>query len=425
MLSRFQYILLFSILLFSNLKAVAQISMPDNVYVGAVKHYWVDSIIGSGSTYTWKIDHIIRQSGPVDLFSITWNTTGVYFLEVQKTSANNCPSEVKSGWVYVIAAPVLGTITSQTNVPCFNGNTGSVTVAGSGENAPYEYKLGEGAYQSSGTFNSLTAGNYIVAVRDATLSTFKVPVTIIQPTSALTVSTLHTNIQCYGEATGTASAMVAGGTEPYSYSWNSIPAQISATISGLVAGTYLVKVTDRNDCTAESPATIVSEKQLPNAAFTFSLSGLNTFSFINASTNATAYTWDLGDSQISTSVNPIHVYATSGTYTVKLTVSNSCGTDLIIREITIPELEFFNGFSPNGDGQNDDWNIPVLNYFPINSVLIINRWGSEIWKGINYNNKDIVWKGKNMNGENMPDGTYYYIINYNNIEKRGWVFIKR
>jgi gliding motility-associated-like protein len=271
----------------------------------------------------------------------------------------------------------------------------------------------------------LTAGIYTVTVRDASLSTFNVPVTITQPTSALTVSTVHTNIQCPGEATGTASAIVAGGTEPYSYSWNSNPVQTSATISGLVSGTYIVKVTDRNGCIAESPVTIVSEKQLPNAAFTYSLSGLNTFTFVNASTNAISYLWDFGDNQASASVNPIHIYAAPGSYTVKLTATNSCGSDIETQVVIVPELEFFNGFSPNGDGQNDNWNIPVLNYYPVNDVTIINRWGSEVWKGINYDNKTVVWTGKNMKGEDMPDGTYYYIINYNNTEKRGWVFIKR
>lgn len=346
---------------------------------------------------------------------------GSYVVTIQ--DKNLCSFDIP---VTITQPPILlGTVTSQTNVPCFDGNTGSITVAGSGGNAPYEYKLGAGAYQSSGTFNSLTAGIYTVTVRDATLNTFNIPVTITQPTSVLTVSTVHTNIQCPGEATGTAAAIVAGGTEPYSYSWNSTPVQTAATISGLIAGTYIVKVTDRNGCTAESPVTIVSEKQLPNAVFTSSLSGLNTFTFVNASTDAISYLWDFGDNQASASANPIHVYAATGTYTVKLTATNSCGSDIETQVVIVPELEFFNGFSPNGDGLNDDWNIPILNYYPVNDVTIINRWGSEVWKGINYDNKTVVWTGKNMKGEDMPDGTYYYIINYNNTEKRGWVFIKR
>jgi len=93
--------------------------------------------------------------------------------------------------------------------------------------------------------------------------------------------------------------------------------------------------------------------------------------------------------------------------------------------VTVNPAEFYNGISPNGDGINDWWNIPMLNCYPTNTVLIINRWGSEIWSGSNYDNETVKWTGQDMNGINLPDGTYYYIIKYNNTEKRGWVFIKR
>jgi len=87
--------------------------------------------------------------------------------------------------------------------------------------------------------------------------------------------------------------------------------------------------------------------------------------------------------------------------------------------------EFYTGISPNGDGVNDWWNIPMLNCYPSNTVLITNRWGSEVWNGTNYDNVNVRWAGQDMNGTDLADGTYYYIIRYNNTEKRGWVFIKR
>jgi gliding motility-associated-like protein len=90
-----------------------------------------------------------------------------------------------------------------------------------------------------------------------------------------------------------------------------------------------------------------------------------------------------------------------------------------------PPFEFFNGFSPNGDGINDWWNIPMLDKYTNNKVTIINRWGSEVWIMDNYDNKLKVFKGQNMNGDELPDGTYFYIIKYDNREKRGWVIIKR
>ena len=57
------------------------------------------------------------------------------------------------------ASSVSGSITSQTNVVCFGSNTGSVTVAGSGGTAPYDYKSGTGSYQASGTFGISQQGH--------------------------------------------------------------------------------------------------------------------------------------------------------------------------------------------------------------------------------------------------------------------------
>jgi gliding motility-associated-like protein len=94
-------------------------------------------------------------------------------------------------------------------------------------------------------------------------------------------------------------------------------------------------------------------------------------------------------------------------------------------EISMVEIEFFNGFSPNGDGKNDTWRIPILDVYPQNDVIIVNRWGSEVWSTNNYSNTTNIWSGQNKNGVDLPDGTYYYIIRFNNEEKRGWVIIKR
>jgi PKD repeat protein len=50
--------------------------------------------------------------------------------------------------------------------------------------------------------------------------------------------------------------------------------------------------------------------------------------FTDASTDATGWSWDFGDGSTSTSQNPAHTYATSGTYTVTLTTTNSFGTSM-------------------------------------------------------------------------------------------------
>ncbi len=165
---------------------------------------------------------------------------------------------------------------------------------------------------------------------------------------------------------------------------------------------------------------------LPVASFTSSMIDFTSYSFVNTSTNAASYLWNFGDGVTSIVANPIHIYEGAGSYLAMLIATNSCTSDTAIQILDVVcGTEFFNGFSPNGDGLNDYWNIPMLNCYPDNNVLIINRWGSEVWSGDNYNNNSVRWTGQNMNNNDLPDGTYYYIITYGGIEKRGWVFIKR
>ena len=101
------------------------------------------------------------------------------------------------------ASSVGGAITSQTNVLCTGTNTGNVTVEGSGGTPPYQFRLGTGSYQSSGTFSALSAGSYIVTVQDANLCTFDVPLVITEPLTALAINAVSTsNATCAGSATG-------------------------------------------------------------------------------------------------------------------------------------------------------------------------------------------------------------------------------
>ncbi len=66
--------------------------------------------------------------------------------------------------------------------------------------------------------------------------------------------------------------------------------------------------------------------------------------------------------------------------------------------------------TPNGDGQNDFWKINEIENFPKNTVVIVDRWGSEIYTASGYNNESTAWGGSNKKGDLVPTGTYYYFI---------------
>jgi len=86
------------------------------------------------------------------------------------------------------------------------------------------------------------------------------------------------------------------------------------------------------------------------------------------------------------------------------------------------------GYTPNGDGENDFLMIPELDKYPNHTLTIINRWGNKVYEASPYKHD---WDGKCNQGltlgEDLPDGTYFVIINKGNGEKEvnGFIRLKR
>ncbi len=91
--------------------------------------------------------------------------------------------------------------------------------------------------------------------------------------------------------------------------------------------------------------------------------------------------------------------------------------------ISVIPLNIPNGFSPNGDGDNDLFVIEGLEFLE-NEVAIFNRWGIELFSAINYQND---WDGRSQSGSDLPEDTYFYIIKVHDLneELSGFVVLKR
>ena len=72
-----------------------------------------------------------------------------------------------------------------------------------------------------------------------------------------------------------------------------------------------------------------------------------------------------------------------------------------------------NVFTPNGDGSFDIWWIKNIDQFPDNKVTVYNRWGSIVYDASGYDNTTVYWDGTD-DGEPLPFGTYYYIVDLGN-----------
>jgi gliding motility-associated-like protein len=66
--------------------------------------------------------------------------------------------------------------------------------------------------------------------------------------------------------------------------------------------------------------------------------------------------------------------------------------------------------TPNGDGINDILNIKYIEHFQNNTVTIINSYGEIIFQKDHYDNVNVFWDGRNKNGQPVPDGTYYFVV---------------
>nr|MBP7515284.1 gliding motility-associated C-terminal domain-containing protein [Flavobacteriales bacterium] len=91
---------------------------------------------------------------------------------------------------------------------------------------------------------------------------------------------------------------------------------------------------------------------------------------------------------------------------------------LHVDDLFIPE-----GYSPNGDGVNDRWEIRGIQAYPGSDLQVFNRWGKLIYESSGYHNE---WDGRSMNGHDLPDDTYFYVLNLTGRRAyNGHVIIKR
>jgi gliding motility-associated-like protein len=366
------------------------------------------TIAGSGGTapYQYKLGSgSFQASGTFNSLS-----AGLYSIEIQDN--NLCLFSLQ----VTITEPVIvltGSIVSQTNVACRGSLTGSVTVSGTGGTAPYEYKLGTGVYQSSATFGSLAAGDYVITIRDAALSTFDLNVTITQPSASLGGSvSSRTDILCNGDNTGAATISGSGGTSPYQYKIGSGSYQGSGSFSSLEAGTYTVTIEDANLCTNDVAFTISEPSAIsvvstivhascpgrPDGRITVTISG-----------GVGPYTILWSDENTATDRQNI----VSGTYNSEVTDANGCKEDhtAVVNYINTENcIEIQEIITPNNDGFYDTWKIKNIEMFPNAEVHVFNRWGKRVFSTKNIAANE--WDGTS-DGKLLPTDSYHFILYLN------------
>jgi len=115
-----------------------------------------------------------------------------------------------------------------------------------------------GAMRITGPLNNL--GSYYYFFYDIDIQYLgcpspRIPVTAFIAQNNITLDSTAV-VSNAGNGTGSATIIASGGAAPYTYSWNTTPAQTSATATGLLPGNYTVTVTDASGCTAIQTVTV-------------------------------------------------------------------------------------------------------------------------------------------------------------------------
>jgi len=301
--------------------------------------------IPMGGTGPYSYEWSNSQSGQ----TITGLGPGEYTVTV--TDLNECTA-VATDTVELFPGLELTPIASAPD--CFGENTGAAAVSISGGTGPFTYEWNNGS--TAAELIDIPAGVYTVTVTDAVGCKGEATVGIAEPSELVAqVSTAQTeDVSCEGGADGQATVEVTGGTEPYDYDWSN--GDTTATITGLMAGSYDVTVTDANGCSSElsveinEPEGIDLNIQTDVANTCENATDGAVTAMASGGTPPFTYEWSNAEEGASLSG------LAAGTYTVTVTDANECTAEasVIISEFPAPtcSIQIVNEVSVAGnDGE--------------------------------------------------------------------------
>jgi gliding motility-associated-like protein len=216
---------------------------------------------------------------------------------------------------------------------CTSGAT--ITAVGGGGTPAFQYELRQSdgitvvtAFNNNPVFTNVSAGSYLVYVRDAN-GCINTTAIVVAPPPTLTASLDAATDYCYTTANpATLIVTVTGGVGPFTYKLNTNAPQNSNTFNNIAPGTHTILVTDSNNCTATISGIIIEPQLTITATLAQDLTCL-----VDASINANVtggyglpYIYTVSyNSGVATSVTSFpYIAITAGTYVFTVTGSKGC-----------------------------------------------------------------------------------------------------
>ena len=361
---------------------------------------------GTIAAYRWQMGdgNDRSQADP----AYTYATDGFYDVRLEVETDQGCVDDVQR---QVEVYPTPEAVFTATTV-CF-GDTTAFTNA-SIDADRYQWRFGDATGESNfenPVYTYLNPGDYttrlIAENGDGCRDTTEEIVTVHQlPVADFTVEDvcIDFNVEPVDQSIG----------EVQEWSWRFGDGQTSTQRNPSVgynqAGSYTIslEVVDQNLC-EDSTQMMVEIFALPEMDVTTDTTLSQGDTLRLRAEGGTSYAWTPGAGLSNTQVRrPLARPLENTTYTVAVTTDRGCTDDTtvtlnVLRDFTLRPT---NMFTPDGNGQNDTWVIGNIDIYEGCRVVIFNQWGQEVYQTTSYQND---WAGT-YEGSELPDGTYYYII---------------
>lgn len=246
---------------------------------------------------------------------------GNYTLTI--TDGNLCQNQQ----TYVINEPAneISGSSIATDVLCYGDSTGSIDVTLTGGTGLYTYEWSSDQgivlpYQTEDLTN-IPSSEYFLNVTDENGCEFELSQVVNQPAAPITTNPVLTDVDCNGSNTGSIVTNLAGGSTPYTISWNN--GATTADLNNIVAGDYTISVTDNSGCTFTESYSISEPEAL---MMTFEVDDVLCFGESTGSIETTVsggtpnytYSWD---GVVGTNINSGLL---AGTYVFEVVDGNGC-----------------------------------------------------------------------------------------------------
>lgn len=204
------------------------------------------------TTVQWDFDNEKVSFEPTT--STTYEEAGVY--TIQLIHFDGACSDTAEVDLTVEAA--LNFEVNRSPILCNGAATGVISLDNRSGTAPFAFNWSNGANEDE--IRELLAGNYQVTVTDVNLCRWTEAITLSEPTTVQATIVNQQNIDCFGEATGSLEIMTNGGTPNYQLDWSN-GSQLNQ-LQNLVAGVYILTITDANDCQTIAPFSILQNEPI-------------------------------------------------------------------------------------------------------------------------------------------------------------------